>query len=236
MNQIDIGISVNFPYILNNNFINLFKYGILNAHGGDLPRYRGTACQAWAIINGEKRIGLCVHKMEPDELDNGDIISKEYLNINSNTKILEIYKWIEQKTPILFLDSIRKLQENSSYILQKQSKNPKDILMCYPRKPDDGKINWLMKSIDIHRLVNASRKPYQGAFCYCENKKYFINDTNIIKYKHRILALPGQILKISDDFLDVATGDGVIRIKEINYKNKIVNIKKIFKSIRLRLS
>ena len=24
--------------------------GILNAHGGDLPRYRGNACQAWALI------------------------------------------------------------------------------------------------------------------------------------------------------------------------------------------
>ena len=35
--------------------IDFFELGILNAHGGDLPRYRGNACQAWAIINGEER-------------------------------------------------------------------------------------------------------------------------------------------------------------------------------------
>ena len=29
--------------------------GILNAHGGDLSKYRGNACQAWAILNGEKK-------------------------------------------------------------------------------------------------------------------------------------------------------------------------------------
>ena len=34
--------------------IDLFPLGIL-IHGGDLPKYRGNACQAWAIINGEEK-------------------------------------------------------------------------------------------------------------------------------------------------------------------------------------
>ena len=70
-----------------NKIINYFNYGILNAHGGDLPRYRGNACQAWAILNGENKIGLCIHKMVGGELDSGDIISRDYLDIGENTKI-----------------------------------------------------------------------------------------------------------------------------------------------------
>ena len=38
-------------------------------------RYRGNACQAWAILNGEK-ISLCIHKMIGGELDSGDIITR----------------------------------------------------------------------------------------------------------------------------------------------------------------
>ena len=56
----DIAVSVNYIGIIPQSIINIFKHGILNAHGGDLPKYRGNACQAWAILNGEERIGLCI--------------------------------------------------------------------------------------------------------------------------------------------------------------------------------
>ena len=37
----DIVISVNYSGIIPQEVIDLFDNGILNAHGGDLPRYRG---------------------------------------------------------------------------------------------------------------------------------------------------------------------------------------------------
>ncbi|SUV72155.1 formyl transferase [Bordetella bronchiseptica] len=60
---VDIAVSLNFPTVIERDAIGVFPFGILNAHGGDLPRYRGNACQAWALINAEPEIGLCVHKM-----------------------------------------------------------------------------------------------------------------------------------------------------------------------------
>ena len=82
--------------------------GILNAHGGDLPRYRGNACQAWAILNGEEKIGLCIHKMIGGELDSGNIIAKEFLKIDINTKVTQVWGWMSTSIPKLFL----KLYEN----------------------------------------------------------------------------------------------------------------------------
>jgi len=46
----EIGISFNYTNIISQDIIDLFPLGILNTHGGDLPKYRGNACQAWAII------------------------------------------------------------------------------------------------------------------------------------------------------------------------------------------
>ncbi|GAB1465742.1 hypothetical protein MASR2M54_12420 [Aliarcobacter cryaerophilus] len=51
----EIAVSLNYSSIISQNVIDLFPLGVLNAHGGDLPRYRGNACQAWAIINGEEK-------------------------------------------------------------------------------------------------------------------------------------------------------------------------------------
>jgi len=98
-----IGISVNYPTIISKEVIDIFHLGILNAHGGDLPRYRGNACQAWAILNGEEKIALCIHKMIGDSLDDGDIIERKYYKIDLRTKITDIYEVFERDIPYLFL-------------------------------------------------------------------------------------------------------------------------------------
>ena len=75
------------------------------SHGGDLPRYRGNACQAWAILNGEDRIGLCIHRMIGDELDSGDIIARDYFSIDQTTKVTKAWEWLHKKIPELFLEA-----------------------------------------------------------------------------------------------------------------------------------
>ena len=81
-----------------------------------------------------------------DKLDAGDIIAREYYPISINTKITEILKWIAETVPILFINSLAKLQENSKYILQSQSSNELDSLRCFPLQPSDGRINWNNRS------------------------------------------------------------------------------------------
>ena len=56
--QADIAISINWLTIINEQTIGIFKYGILNGHCGDLPKYRGNACPNWAIINGEECVEI----------------------------------------------------------------------------------------------------------------------------------------------------------------------------------
>ena len=230
----DIAVSVNFPGIIPSDVIDLFPHGILNAHGGDLPRYRGNACQAWAILQGEERIGLCIHKMFGDELDSGDIIEREYLLINNTTKITEVYSWMQERIPIMMSVSLSKLRDNANYVLEKQSLDPKDVIRCYPRNSDDGRINWRFTAEHILRLINASNKPYSGAFCFHEECKVIIWDAKIVEYPEKICAVPGQIISIGPDCVDVACGDGILRILEIQVNEEIFQPNSVINSIRQR--
>lgn len=232
----EIAISVNYPEIIPQSIIDLFPLGILNAHGGDLPRYRGNACQAWAILNGEKEIGLCIHKMIGAELDSGDIIARDYLKINDYTKITEIMDWITSKTPKMFINSIIHLQKNKNFVLAIQSKEQSEILRCYPLKPSDGRINWKMSAIRILRLINAFNKPYSGAFSYLDGEKIIIWDAKLVSYQSKFCAMPGQILKITDAYIDVACEDGILRIYKIQVKNLIKRPSEFINSIRRRFS
>ena len=231
----DISVSVNYTGIISEQIINLFPLGILNAHGGDLPKYRGNACQAWAIINGEERIGLCIHKMIGGELDSGDIISRDYLNINIDTKVGDVWDWMRQRTPYLFTEALENLSNDHNFVLEKQSKDIKNALRCYPRRPEDGKINWEKTSLEIIRLIKASGWPYGGAFCEFEGQKLTISDASYIKCDENFLSVPGQVIGIGDSYVDIGCGEGKIRIQEIKYNGQKLNPSKVITSFRQRL-
>lgn len=234
--KLDLGVSINYSGIIPQETMDYFKIGILNAHGGDLPRYRGNACQAWAIINGEERIGMCIHKMIGGELDNGDIIAKDFYPINLNTRIGDYHEWSKICIPKLMIESIEKLKNNPNYILETQSKNPKDALRCYPRKPEDGKIDWNSSNINIIRLINASSEPYSGAFCYFEEKKMIIWRAELYDDGEIYLAVSGQVAEINTDgSIIVITGNGKIKITEIETEGFRGKPNNIIKSIRKRL-
>ncbi len=232
----EICVSINYTGVIPESIINLFKIGILNAHGGDLPKYRGNACVAWAIINGEERIGLCIHKMIGGELDSGNIIARDYYPVTTKTTITEVFNWMNLRTVELFIEAVEKLKKDRNFILEEQSKEISKALRGYPRLPEDGQINWNNSNVVIQRLINASNKPFSGAFTYFEGKKMIIWDAEIVEEYENYLAIVGQVTKINSDSIEVAAGEGKIRIKTIEIDGIVTSPNTIIKSIRKRLN
>jgi methionyl-tRNA formyltransferase len=233
---VDIGISYNYTGMIPQKVIDLFPMGILNAHGGDLPRYRGNACQAWAILNGEEKIGLCIHRMIGDELDSGDILARSYLPLDINSTIGQAMDWIGRSTPSLFVDVLAQLSLDPGFVLEHQPKDPALSLRCYPRCPDDGRIDWHKSAVDVLRLINASSKPYAGAFCYFEGQKLIVWCADLVEHDEVFCAVPGQVTALVDGFVDVACGKGKIRIlmAEVNGRTEVPRT--WIQSIRRRLA
>jgi methionyl-tRNA formyltransferase len=234
---VEIAVSINYTGIISQEVINLFEKGILNAHAGDLPKYRGNAPLAWAIINKEKRVGLCIHKMIGGELDSGNILAKTYYDLNIDTRIGELFEWMETNIPSLMLNAIDKLQQDKTFAGEKQSVDPIDALRGYPRLPEDGKINWTQNNEDIVRLINASSEPFGGAFCSFENEPMTIWRASIYEDDEKYSAIPGQVASIQKDgSVVIITASGKIKITEITYKNKRTSPAEFIKSIRKRLT
>ena len=235
---IPLVISINYSGIISKEVTDLFPLGILNAHGGDLPRYRGNACQAWAIINGENEIGLCIHRMVGGELDSGDILDRNYYPIDLNTRVGEVYQWFERDIPQMFLKVVDKLKGEPEFVMESQSKDPSMALRCYPRRPEDGRIDWNNRAEDIIRLINASSEPFSGAFCY-DNKgqKITIWRASVYVDHENFSAIPGQIAAVDSNTQDIVviTGEEKILVKEIEIDGQRVKPATRFKSIRLRL-
>lgn len=233
--NIDIGLSINYSGLIAQSVIDTCRLGILNAHGGDLPRYRGNACQAWAILNGESKIGLSIYQMKGDYLDGGKIIDKIFLQIDINTTITECWGWFYDQIPFRFIEAAKILFNDPTFYIEDSTKSSIKPMRCYPRIPEDGRINWLLSNLQIIRLINASCEPYSGAFCMYEDQKLIIWKANIISDEEEYFAIPGQVCSINKESIDIITGDGKIRITEIEFNGKRCTPTAIIKSIRKRL-
>lgn len=232
----DVAISMNWLTVIGQKAIDCFKYGILNAHAGDLPRYRGNACPNWAIISGEKRIGITIHYMLAGEIDAGDILVKDYYPLGDDTTITEIYRYMDDRIPKMYLEALDKIAEGEPPL--PQSRETKEILRCYPRVPSDSLIDWEMSCENICRLVRASGSPFAGAYTYFKEYKIRIWECSAEKFQTPVLVVPGQIVMIDKltDRIGVAAKDGIIIIHKAEVKGSEKKITDVITSVRVRMN
>lgn len=235
MPAMDIAVSLNYNSVIPQSFIDQFRLGIINGHGGDLPRFRGNACQAWAILNGEERVGLCIHRMIGGEIDSGDIVARDYFPLTEDTKITTVWDWMSSRIPELFEESLDHLAKDPDFFIERQSRDPDAALRCYPRRPEDGRVDWSRSALEVLRLVNASNRPYAGAFCELDQQKLVIWDACLVNDREKFLAVPGQVTQVGTDYVEIATGDGKLRLREVEFGGVVAAPSRFIRSIRVRL-
>ncbi len=235
LKKIDVKIvfSINYKIKLSKEVINSFKFGVYNAHLGDLPKYRGNATPNWAIIKEEKRIPVTIHKMS-DKIDEGFIVNKIFFKITNKTYIGDIYNWLNTTTPNEFY-KLYLISKKNKIFFRRQIGKP---LISYPRKEIDSQIFWNSSSTDIFNLVRASSTPFKGAYCYFNKKKIRILKCKIYKPNFDYLAVPGQVCLNLNNNPVIATKDKMIEIIKMSESNKedLKLKKQILKSFRNRLN
>jgi len=76
----EVAVVVAFGQILPKAVLDVPTRGSINVHASLLPRYRGAAPIAWAIIRGESETGITTFQMDPG-MDTGDILLQEAITI-----------------------------------------------------------------------------------------------------------------------------------------------------------
>jgi len=233
----DVAISINWKTLIGEDVINAFPNGIINAHAGDLPRYRGNAVPNWAIIAGESEIVATLHQMDTG-LDSGPILLKRGFPISETTRIGDIYTFLEENIPEMFVEVIERIR-NNTIRPQKQPDNPAESLRCYPRMQRDGEIDWSLPSQEIHRLIRAVSEPFAGAYTYIDFDKLIIWKARYEKLPFHYLGVPGQVghRNLTTGEVKVITGEGFIVLEEVEIEGTNARKKpvEIIHTIRTRL-
>ncbi len=237
----DIGVSVNWVSIVNSAMLDLIPQGVLNAHLGDLPRYRGNAVPNWALLRGEKKVAITVHRMLPNALDDGPIVTQLSYKLRPDTTIAQIIGFAESAVPRLYA---RALDGLAAGRLKPKRPRADTGFRCFPRLPRDGGIDWTRPATEIDALVRSLVRPYSGAYTHYRDaggavRRLYVWRSRVVARSTRDLAMPGHVVK-NDPVTGeshIFTGRGVLAIGEASHDDERETFApgKAWKSIRMRL-
>lgn len=203
----DLFILAGYGMILGKRCISIPKMHCINLHGGKLPEYRGSSPMNWALMKGEKEVGISIIEVDSG-IDTGFILAETSTQIDSDTTIADLHDWANEKFPDLLQSVITKIKKGS-LVLRKQDES----LACYyPRRfAEDGFILWDQTNcIDAHNKIRALTEPYPCAYSYLRNRKIKFISSRIPEPSFRGEA--GRIYRKSNGCFLIGTQDQALWI------------------------
>ena len=206
--QPDLIAVVAFGQILPVDILNLPPYGCINVHGSLLPFYRGAAPMQWAVINGEEKTGVTTMYMAKG-LDSGDMLLKAEIPLTSEDTYGSVHDKLSTLGADLLIQTIAGLEEQEITPIPQNH----EISTYAPMITKElCHIDWSKSAEEIVHLIHGL-SPVPGAYtCYGEEKWKIWNGEAIVYQGQEV---PGQIISVSKKDFMVMTGNGALKILEL---------------------
>lgn len=162
----ELMVVVAFGQILPQGFFDFSPFGTLNLHASLLPRYRGAAPVAHALMKGEKVTGVTIIRID-EGMDTGDILSQVRMPIDENVTAGELEDSLARKGAELLLQTI------SGHARGEIESCPQDHgeATYAPRvQKEEGRIDWTRQADEIHNRIRALN-PWPVAFASFRGQK-----------------------------------------------------------------
>jgi len=156
----DLILSVYYRNMVSTKVLEIPRLGAFNMHGSLLPKYRGRAPINWAVLHGEPRIGMTLHKMVK-RADAGDIVDQQGVDIGPRDTAEQAFRKV---LPCARAVLARQIDALLSGTARATPQDESQATYFGGRTPEDGRIDFAKTSAEIFNLIRAVTDPYPGAF------------------------------------------------------------------------
>jgi len=203
-------ISIQYDQILKGALFAKIGAPCLNLHFSLLPRHRGVAPIAWAILSGDDEAGATLHHMV-EGIDEGDVIAGQRVRILPDDTARALYDKVSDAAISLF----EKSYPFSPALLERRM--PQTAGMAsYHRAGDfdfsQRRVDWKQPAENLQRWIRAMIfPPLQYPEVSLEGQTFYV--TRIAETMGRPgTHAPGTVVSRTGQRLEVAAADGTIRI------------------------
>ncbi len=209
----DLILSVYYRNMISERILQIAPLGAFNLHGSLLPKYRGRAPINWAVLHGEPRIGMTLHRMVK-RADAGAIVDQEGVDLEPTDTAEQAFRKALPCARRVLARQIDALLAGTA----PESPQDETQATCFGgRTPEDGRVDWTQTSRQIFDLVRAVTDPYPGAFADVQGARLMLwwaePDSPATRGRS---GRPGEILALTP--LVVATGDGALEFTRTEWR------------------
>jgi methionyl-tRNA formyltransferase len=158
----DLLVVAAYGQILSKDVLSIPTHGAINVHASLLPKYRGAAPVAYAILNGETQTGVTIIKITSG-LDSGDMILQDSLDILPDDTTGSLEARLATLGAKLAVEAVRKYQ--SGGLVEGKKQDPALVMKAPKIKKEFGLIDWAKPADYIERFVRAMQ-PWPTAYTF----------------------------------------------------------------------
>ena len=202
-------IVVAYGMLLPEWFFNWPRLGTINVHASLLPRWRGASPIQHAILAGDKQTGVSIMQID-NGLDTGSVYGERSLSIGKNDNSGTLHQrlsglgaeLLDELLPDIINGSIKPIPQDSS-----------QATLAPKIHKSDAVLDWTKSAENLVCQVRAFNPWPVSESTTEDGKRLRIYDAAAINKESE--ALPGSIVVTSKQGIDVATGDGILRITHL---------------------
>jgi len=207
----DLGVVIAFGHILKPELLELPKRGCLNVHASLLPRLRGPAPIAWAILTGETETGVTTIRMDPG-MDTGPIFMQKSIEIAPEETAGTLHDRLAELGAEALVETLQGLEQGS---LRPRAQDHGQATYAPKFKKTDGLLDFCRPARELERRVRAL-DPWPGAFFHWQRKAIKVWKAAVVSASGQA----GQVLAADKEGITVACSADALRLTELQPPGK----------------
>jgi methionyl-tRNA formyltransferase len=217
----DLIVTAAYGQILPKRILDIPKHGCINIHASLLPKYRGGAPIHRAIMNGDRVTGVTIMYMA-EGMDTGDMISKCEVNIEEDDTAGTMFEKLSIAGAELLAATLPDLLAGR---IQAVPQNEAEATYAYNISREDERIDWSKTTVQLFNHIRGLN-PFPGAYTLLNGEVLKVwasrkpDTSRSGENKRNAGAKPGTVLQMTDEGIEVATGDGAIWLTRVQPAGK----------------
>lgn len=209
--DIDVLLVMGWPELLKSELLNAPTMGCVGRHLSLLPKRRGRAPVAWALIHGLDTTGVSLFWLD-EGVDSGDIIAQRKVEIDPNDHAADLHHNCTQASIAVLNEEVIPAFRDGNVSAEPQDHSK--ATYTHPRRPDMGIIDWTDSAWRVHNFIRGQSHPYPGAFTYHQMDKVTMWYSRLVD-ETVTKAAPGTVLSRADGAKHwrVQCGEGIVAVE-----------------------